>query len=187
MRIWTNEDDFDLGACVAVLGMFDGVHIGHQALIRRGIEIAKEENVPCVVYTFDRHPLSVICPEKEPKPLLSLSQKLDKIEKMGVSGVLIKPFTLEFAATQPEEFIRCLAEKMHIRALVAGFNFTFGDRGRGNSDTIYALSGKYGYRAEIIEAVQEGNQTVSSTLIRSLLSSGDIIHAQRLLHLRLQR
>ena len=187
MRIWTNEDDFDLGACVAVLGMFDGVHIGHQALIRRGIEIAKEENVPCVVYTFDRHPLSVICPEKEPKPLLSLSQKLDKIERMGANGVLIKPFTEEFAATQPEDFIKNLSEKMHVRALVAGFNFTFGDRGRGNAALIKALSGEYSYRAEIIQPVQEGDQTVSSTLIRSLMASGEMLHAQRLLRLCLER
>lgn len=183
MRIWTNEAEFDLGACVAVLGMFDGVHIGHQALIRRGIEIAGEENVPCVVYTFDRHPFSVLCPEKEPKPLLSLAQKLDKIERMGVDGVLIKPFTPEFAATPPEEYIRCLADELHVRAVVAGFNFSFGDRGRGNAAMIRALAEKYGYRAEIIEAVVEGEHTVSSTLIRSLIASGDMLHAQRLLRM----
>ena len=187
MRIWTSEADFDMGACVAVLGMFDGVHIGHQALIRRGIEIARAENVPCVVYTFDRHPLSVICPDREPKPLLSLAQKLDKIEKMGADGVLIKPFTAEFASTPPEEYIRCLSEKMHVKALVAGFNFTFGGRGRDNSGLIQALSAKYGYRAEIIDAVVEGENTVSSTLIRSLIASGDTAAAQRLLDLRFER
>jgi len=187
MRIWTSEDDFDLGACVAVLGMFDGVHIGHQALIQRGRELAKEENVPCVVYTFDRHPFSVLCPEKEPKALLSLAQKLDKIEKMGVDGVLIKPFTAEFAATPPEAYLRRLADKLHVRALVAGFNFTFGERGRGNADLIRAMAGELSYRAEVIEAVEEGGHTVSSTLIRSLIASGDMLHAQRLLRIRQAR
>ncbi len=187
MRIWTNEADFDLGACVAALGMFDGLHAGHQALIQRAKRIAEEENVPCVVYTFDRHPFSVLCPEKEPKQLLPLSEKLNKIEKMGVEGVLIKPFTAEFAATCPENFLRTLAEKMHVRALVAGFNFTFGDRGRGNAEMIRAMAAELSYRAEIIEAVEEGGQTVSSTLIRSLLASGDTLGAQRLLRLRFER
>lgn len=187
MRIWTSEDAYDLGPCVAALGMFDGVHLGHQALIRRAKQIAQEENVPCVVYTFDKHPFSVLCPEKEPKQLLPLSEKLNKIEKMGVDGVLIKPFTAEFASTQPEEYIKCLADKLHLRALVAGFNFTFGDRGRGNAELIKGMAEKYSYQAEIIEAVQEGDQTVSSTLIRSLIASGDTSHAHRLLRMDLQR
>ena len=187
MRIWTNERDFDLGACTAALGMFDGVHIGHQALIRRAKALAEEENVPCVVYTFDRHPFSVLCPEKEPKQLLPLSEKLNKIEKMGVDGVLIKPFTAEFAATRPEDFLRTLSEKMGVRAVVAGFNFSFGERGRGNAEMIRAMADELSYRAEIIEAVEVGGETVSSTLIRSLLASGDTIRAFRLLRLDLER
>ena len=187
MRIWTNEKDFDLGACVAALGMFDGVHIGHQALILRAKEIAEKENVPCVVYTFDRHPFSVLCPEKEPKQLLPLSEKLNKIEKMGVDGVMIKPFTPEFAATRPEDFLKTLADQMHVKALVAGFNFTFGERGRGNAEMIRAMADELSYRAEIIEAVEEGGKTVSSTLIRGLLASGETIKAYRLLSLHPER
>lgn len=187
MRTWTNEADFDLGACVAALGMFDGVHIGHQALILRAKQIAAEENVPCVVYTFDRHPLSVLCPEKEPKQLLPLSEKLNKFEKMGVDGVLIKPFTAEFAATCPEAFLKTLADKMHVKALVAGFNFTFGDCGRGNAEMIKAMAAELSYRAEIIDAVVEGEKTVSSTLIRGLIASGETAAAQRLLDLRFER
>jgi riboflavin kinase/FMN adenylyltransferase len=106
---------------------------------------------------------------------------------MGVDGVLIKPFTPEFAATCPESFLRTLAEKMHVRALVAGFNFTFGDRGRGNAEMIKSMAEELSYRAEIIEAVEEDGQTVSSTLIRSLLASGDTLGAQRLLRLRFER
>lgn len=187
MRIWTNEVEFDLGPCVAALGMFDGVHIGHQALIRRAKQIAQEENVPCVVYTFDRHPFSVLRPDEEPKQLLPLNEKLNKIEKMGVDGVLIKPFTAEFAATRSEDFLKTLAEKMRVKALVAGFNFTFGDRGRGNAEMIKAMAERFSYRAEIIEAVEEGGRAVSSTLIRSLIASGEHLHAQRLLHLEQER
>lgn len=187
MRIWTNEDDFDLESCVAALGMFDGVHIGHQELIFRAMKLAKRENVPCIVYTFDRHPLSVICPEKEPRQLLPLSKRLDKFEKMGVDGVLIKPFTPEFAATEPEEYLRRLSARLHPKALVAGFNFSFGDKGLGNADMLLSMADELGYRAEIIEAVREDGQTVSSTLIRELIASGDTQHAQRLLRLNFAR
>lgn len=187
MRIWTNEDDFDLDGCVAALGMFDGVHIGHQELIFRAMKLAKQEKLPCIVYTFDRHPFSVICPEREPRQLLPLSKKLDKFEKMGVDGVLIKPFTPEFAATPPEEYLRRLSERLHPKALVAGFNFSFGDKGLGNAQMLLGMANELGYRAEIIEAVQEDGQTVSSTLIRSLMASGDTAHAQRLLRLNYVR
>lgn len=183
MRIWTDEDDFDLPTCVAALGMFDGVHIGHQALIRRAMAIAAEENAPCVVYTFDRHPLGVICPEREPKQLLPLAQKLDKLEKMGVDGVLIKPFTPTFAATPPQTYLKTLSEKLHVRALVAGFNFSFGDHGCGDAEMIRTMASQLSYRAEILSAVEEDGQTVSSTRIRRLIADGDILHAQRLLRL----
>lgn len=187
MRIWTNEDDFDLEGCVAALGMFDGVHIGHQELISRAMKLARQENLPCIVYTFDRHPFSVICPEKEPKQLIPLAKKLDKFERMGVDGVLIKPFTPEFAATPPEEYLKRLSGRLHVRALVAGFNFSFGDKGLGNADLIRSMADELGYRAEIVDAVQEDGQIVSSTLIRSLLACGDAAHAQRLLRLNYVR
>ena len=101
--------------------------------------------------------------------------------------MLIKPFTAEFAATPPEAYLRRLADKLHVLALVAGFNFTFGERGRGNADLIRAMAGELSYRAEVIEAVEEGGHTVSSTLIRSLIASGDMLHAQRLLRIRQAR
>lgn len=187
MRIWTNEDDFDFDGCVAALGMFDGVHIGHQELIFRAMRLAKQENVPCIVYTFDRHPLSVICPEKEPRQLLPLSKKLDKFEKMGVDGVLIKPFTPEFAATEPEEYLRRLSERLHPKALVAGFNFSFGDKGLGNADMLLGMADELGYRAVIVDAVMDGDDVVSSTLLRRLKEQGEMQRLVRLLQLEGER
>ncbi len=181
MRVWTREDQFDLPASVAALGTFDGVHLGHQALIRRAMALAQELGAASVVCTFDRHPLLVLCPERAPRELLTLDQKLAKLERLGVDGVLVKPFTREFAAMAPEAYLRLLVDELRARAIVAGFNYTFGAQGRGDAALIRAEAAKLGYRAEIVEAVRDGADTVSSTLIRRLLAEGDAARAKRLL------
>lgn len=183
MKIWTNEDEFDLNASVVAMGMFDGVHLGHQALIRRAKQLSAELNAACVVYTFDRHPLSVIAPERAPAQLLDTEEKLAKFEKLGVDGVLLKPFTAEFAATDPGEYLERLTEKLRVRALVCGFNYTFGAGGRGNADMIRKEAQRLHCRAEIVDAVTDSGDTVSSTLIRNLLENGDESRAARLLRL----
>ena len=184
MRIWNNESEFDLKAAVVALGTFDGVHIGHQVLIERAMELAREESAACVVCTFDRHPLSLLCPERAPEPLMSLQEKLEELEKMGVDGVLLRAFTTEFAAIEPLAYLVELCEKLHVRAVVAGFNYTFGAGGRGNAELIRSQAAPLGYRAEIVEAVQDGEDTVSSTLIRSLLARGEKQRAEQLMMLR---
>ena len=186
MRIWKSEAEFDLGAAVAALGTFDGVHIGHQALIRRAIRLAKEEGCACVVCTFDRHPLSLLRPELAPVPLMDLEEKLSKLAAMGVDGVLLKEFTPEFAAIEPLAYLENLKRDLNLRAIVAGFNYSFGAGGRGNADLIRGQAEKLGYRAEIVEAVQDGRDTVSSTLIRSLIRQGDHARAAQLLDLQVR-
>lgn len=181
MRIWTNEHEFDLDASVVALGTFDGVHIGHQALIRRAKAMAVELDAACVVCTFDRHPLSLLCPERAPMPLTSLEEKLEKFKAMGVDGVLLKPFTKEFAAIEPVEYLNTLSQQLHARGIVAGFNYSFGAGGRGNADLIRAEAQRLGYRVEIVEAIVDGEDTVSSTLIRGLLAEGKTLRVQALL------
>lgn len=184
MRIWNTGAEFDLGAAVAALGTFDGVHIGHQALIRRAIERSRELGAASVVCTFDRHPLSLICPERAPKPLTALEEKLEKFERMGVDGVLLTAFTPEFAATPPRAYIEALSRDLGLRGVVAGFNYSFGAQGKGDAALIRELAGPLGYRAEIVEPVRDGEDTVSSTLIRALIARGEIARARRLLALR---
>lgn len=185
MRIWKNEAEFDRNAAVAVLGTFDGVHIGHQALIRRAIDLAREEDAACVVCTFDRHPLSLLRPERTPRPLMSLQEKLEKLEQMGVDGVLLHAFTAEFAAVEPLDYLKSLKQNLHLRGIVAGFNYSFGAQGRGNADLIRSQAQSLAYRAEILPPVQDGGEIVSSTLIRTLLERGEQKRAQQLLSLRL--
>ena len=186
MKVFRSEDQYDLGPSVVALGTFDGLHIGHQALIFRAMDLAREENAACVVCTFDRHPLSLLCPERAPAPLMTLQEKLDKLQKMGVDGVLVQAFTPEFAAAEPDNYLRTLAEKLQVRGIVAGFNYTFGAKGRGNADLIRARAEALSCRAEIMPAVQDGGETVSSTLIRSLLQRGENARADQLLALQVR-
>ena len=181
MRIYTDEAQYDLGPCAIALGTFDGVHIGHQTLIHRAMELARELNAASVVYTFDRHPMSVLCPERAPRELLTLEEKLKKLELLGVDAVLVKPFTVEFAAIEPVKYLEMLAREMRAKAVVAGFNYTFGAMGRGDAALICSEAARLGYRAEIVDAVTDGGDTVSSTLIRALQDRGEIARAERLM------
>ena len=186
MQIFTSEAEYNLGPAVAVLGTFDGVHIGHQALIRRAIDLAREENAACIVCTFDRHPLSLLCPERAPQPLMGLQEKMEKLASMGVDGVLLHTFTHEFAAIEPEAYLRSLKENLHIRGVVAGFNYSFGAKGRGDAALIREMAAALSYRAEIVNAVQDGNDVVSSTIIRTLLQQGETRRAHQLLSLQVR-
>ena len=181
MRVWKSEAEYDLQSCAVALGTFDGVHVGHQALIRRAMELARELDAASVVYTFDRHPLSVLCPERAPRELLTLEEKLHKLEELGVDGVLVKPFTEEFAAMEPVRYLEILAGKLRAKAVIAGFNYTFGAMGRGDAALIRSEAARLGYRAEIVDAVMDGGDTVSSTLIRALQDRGEIARAARLM------
>lgn len=186
MNIIDRESAFTGAASVVALGMFDGVHIGHQALIRRAVTLARELDAQCVVCTFDRHPLSVLMPERAPVPLLPLAENLKKFEALGADCTLVRPFTPEYGATPPEDFLRALVRDMRVKAVVAGENYTFGAGGRGDAALIRTLADELGYRAEIIPPVMDGDVMCSSTWIRNLLSEGQTEHAQRLLKLSIE-
>jgi len=183
MKIWHSEAEFNFRASAVALGMFDGVHIGHQALIRRARALADELDAACVVCTFDRHPLSVIRPERAPVQLRTMAEKLEKMAKMGVDGVLLHAFTPEFAAIEAKDYLERLTEGLRVKAVVAGFNYSFGAGGRGNAEMIRREAARLGYVAGIVDAVRDGSDAVSSTLIRELMAGGDQVRAARLLRL----
>lgn len=166
---------------VVALGMFDGVHVGHQKLIRTAVELAKEMDAKCVVCTFDRHPLSLLRPEHAPQPLLPLEENLRKFEQLGADAALIQPFTKEFAAMLPEDYIEALTDGLHAKAIVIGENYTFGRGGGGSAEMVRLLAKKYGYRAKIVEPVTDAEGLISSTRIRNLLRTGEVDRARELL------
>ncbi len=186
MQVFNSEMDYNLGPAVAVLGTFDGVHIGHQALINRAMALADEMKAASVVCTFDRHPLSLLCPQRTPAPLMTVEEKLDKLRAMGVDAVIVKPFTEAFAAMPAESYLRLLARQLRLKAVVAGFNYTFGAGGRGNAALIKEMAETLCYRAEIVEAILDGADVVSSTLIRGLVAQGDWARVDRLMKLQVK-
>jgi len=183
MKIIYDATGFTGHRAAVALGMFDGVHIGHQALIRRTVALAKEMDAQSVVCTFDRHPLSVICPERAPQALLPLHENLKKFERLGAEWALIQAFTQEYSATDPVAFLRGLVRDMRAVAIVAGENYTFGARGRGDAALIRGMAEALGYRAEIVPSVMDGDVMCSSTRIRQLLARGETEHAQSLLRI----
>ena len=183
MRFWRDEEQFDLPSCVVALGTFDGVHKGHQALIRRAMELARELDTACVAYTFYEHPLRVLCPERAPRMLLSPFEKREKLQAMGIDGLLMRNFTPEYAATEPVTYLEGLVSRMRVKGVVAGFNYSFGAVGRGNAALIRGEAARLGYRAEIVDAVMDEGDVVSSTLLRRLRRDGERERFLRLLRL----
>lgn len=181
MKVLYSEDEFQGQASVVALGMFDGVHIGHQRLIRTAVSLAREWEIPSVVCTFDRHPLEVLCPERAPERLLSLEENLKKFERLGADFALVKTFTNTFAAELPEDFLEFLADKLRVKVIVAGENYTFGRAGCGNAEMLRRYETKFGYRAVIVPPVMDGKRMASSTYVRELLRCGEIEHAARLM------
>ena len=183
MKIIHGPGEFRDAASVVALGMFDGVHIGHQALIRRAEALAGELGAKSVVCTFDRHPLSVLFPERAPAPLLPLAGNLEKFEALGADYALVQAFTPEYGATPPEDFLRALVRDYRVRAIVAGENYTFGAGGRGDAALIRRMAVELGCRAEIVPPVMDGDVMCSSTRIRQLIEKGEKAHAERLMRI----
>ncbi len=167
---------------VVCIGVFDGVHKGHQALIRRSREIADELGCTVTVITFNPHPGRVLRPEGAPAELGSLTDRIAWITAAGADEVIVMPFTPALAATTPEEFVRlALRERTNARAVVVGDNFTFGAGATGSVDTLRELGARMGFRAESL-MIADGAETISSTRVRYLLGhDGDVEGAARLL------
>lgn len=170
------------GPVFVAIGVFDGVHRGHQALIRRCIINAGTGGGTPVVATFDPHPMKVLQPETAPRLLTSTAHKIALIEALGVSHLLVIPFSLEFAATPPAEFIRELSA--HCRPLAeicVGQAWTFGAKRAGNLTLLQHMGRELDFRTEGIADISHDGDLVSSTRIRRLISGGDLEGAAHLL------
>jgi riboflavin kinase/FMN adenylyltransferase len=164
------------------LGNFDGVHRGHQKLIRRLVTESHEKGDVSGILTFDPHPLAVLRPDQCPPFLLSQQAKFEVLERLGVELVVALPFNYEFARLTPYDFVKeILCREMQVRSVVVGYNFAFGHRGQGTPDTLAEYAHLCGYSVSVIPPVMMGDVVVSSTLIRSLLLEGRVEEAARFL------
>ena len=166
---------------VLALGMFDGVHIGHRVLLERAATLARREGVPLVVCTFQEHPLQVIAPEKCPPLLSTFDERNELMEAMGVDVLCAMPFTPDVMTMLPEEYVGQLVRRFHPMHIVCGYNHTFGRKGQGTPALLNALGAALGFETSIVPKITMGDQDVSSTVIRGMLSNGNVDIARKLL------
>ncbi len=181
MRIVSSMQEWGEESSVVALGTFDGVHIGHARLIREAVRLAGEFSVPSAALTFDRHPLSLIRPEAVPQALTSPEEKRARLSALGLDALIEHPFTPEFAALSPDEFFDLLASSLHPRALVVGFNYTFGRKGAGDAGHLAYLCREQGILCRVMEPVCADGRPVSSSRIRALIQAGKTAEADALL------
>jgi len=169
------------GICIG-LGNFDGVHLGHQQLINQLVTSARKAGGTAVVFTFEPHPAAVLKPETAPPLLLAPELKQRIIAGFGVDLFLAVPFTREFAMLAPEAFVKeVLCDEIGVKSVFVGYNYTFGHRGAGTPETLAALGLRYGFEVSVVPPVTVDGKPVSSTLIRSLLTEGNVGEARRYL------
>ena len=175
--VWRSLDDVppDLGRTVVTIGNFDGVHLGHQHVIRRARARATETGLDRVVaVTFDPHPIAVLRPEHAPPTLTSVDARVEMLADAGVDAVLVVPFSREIAAWSPERFVRdVLVGALRARVVVVGANFRFGSRAAGDVATLRELGAELDFDTEGI-ALDGGPQVWSSTYVRNCLTAGDV-------------
>ncbi|MDR5701342.1 bifunctional riboflavin kinase/FAD synthetase [Agromyces aerolatus] len=171
------------GPSAVTIGKFDGVHQGHRAVITELREVAEARDLRSVVVTFDRNPLALLAPEKNPDELVSVRQKLGLLATTGLDAALVLPFDRALASLAPETFVqRVLVDALDARAVLVGSDFRFGARGAGDVALLERLGRELGFSVEIIDDVRpEGERRASSTWIRELLAEGDVEHAALLL------
>lgn len=167
---------------VVTLGNFDGVHRGHQELIRMIIARARETGGLSAVVTFRPHPLKVLAPEKCP-PLISIyEEKIRLLEELGIDLLVKIPFTVDFSEMSPRDFVKdILAGLLGAKEIFVGFNYRFGRGREGNIESLRRLGEEFGFTVREVEQISLDGEPVSSTKIRQLLKRGEVEHAARLL------
>lgn len=172
----------ELPSPVVAIGAFDGVHLGHRALIERTRAEAKRRSGTAVLFTFEPHPAKLLAPELCPPLLTTPEQKLSLLEEAGLDAVVIEPFTRELAALPAEAFvIERLLDRVRAEALITGCDFTFGRHREGTIETLRRLGAERGVEAIVVPAVFSGEALVSSTLIRNQIAAGQVARAATLL------
>ncbi|MFD5631916.1 MULTISPECIES: bifunctional riboflavin kinase/FAD synthetase [unclassified Streptomyces] len=188
MQRWRGLEDIpeDWGRSVVTIGSYDGVHRGHQLIIRHAVDRARDLGVPSVVVTFDPHPSEVVRPGSHPPLLAPHHRRAELMAELGVDALLILPFTTEFSKLSPADFVaKVLVDKLHAKAVVEGPNFRFGHKAAGNVDFLREQGRTYDFEVEVVDLYVTGDagggEPFSSTLTRRLVAEGDVEGAREIL------
>jgi riboflavin kinase/FMN adenylyltransferase len=172
----------DARHAAVTVGNFDGLHLGHQKILRAVQEHARAAEQRAAVVTFDPHPVRVLRPDRAPRMIQTLAQRLAGFEQMGLDAALVLRFDQALSQVSPEEFIkRILARGLHAGSILVGANFRFGHRGAGDVRLLSEFGKRHGFRVEIVPPVEIGGRIVSSTAIREAVERGDVAAAASLL------
>lgn len=172
---------------VLALGMFDGVHIGHRVLVKKARALAQAAAAPLIACTFMKHPMELIAPEKAPALLTTFEERAALLELLGVDYLYAMPFDHQVMNQLPEEYVGELVRHFHPTDIVCGYNHSFGKKGGGSPALLDALGGALGFRVSVVPKITYQSQDVSSTVIRQLLSAGDVALARHMLDRPYQR
>lgn len=168
--------------CVATIGNFDGLHLGHRAVLARLTGKARELGLPSTVITFEPHPQEFFMPMRRPARLTSFREKLEILVDSAVDRVLCLHFNRRLAEMPAEQFVtRILVDSLGVRSLSVGGDFRFGHRRAGDIGLLRGQAARHGFEVLVMDAVEQGGQRISSTRIRKLLQDGDLDAAASLL------
>ncbi len=181
MRIITidmkNDKRYPMPLC-ACIGYFDGMHKGHQELVRRTIGLAKQNRCESALITFDPDPWETIYGKKDLTHITTMKQRINKTMSLGIQNVIILSFTKQMSELSPEQFTKDVLGRLNIHALVCGFDFHYGHKGRGDSST---LKRDTDWQIEVVDAVEDEEGKISSTRISEAIRSGNMEKARSML------
>jgi riboflavin kinase/FMN adenylyltransferase len=162
---------------VVCVGTFDGVHLGHQAVILQAVEVAREQGLPCCLLTFDRHPAATLAPDRCPPAILSLETRLKKFEELGIAVTVIQQFDYELSQIEAEDFLsKVLIDRFKAVQLVVGHDFAMGKGRKGDAEWLRAR-----VATQVVPPFEVDGTRVSSSLVRALITKGELANAERLL------
>ena len=163
------------GRCVVTIGVFDGVHRGHQQIIGHAVQSARRADQPAVVVTFAPHPSEVVRPGSHPPVLTTQRYKAELLDEMGVDVMCVVPFTLDFSRLSPDAFVHeVLVEALHASDVVIGENFRYGHRAAGDVATLRREGRMFGFATEGVPLLRDGDLTISSTYVRTCVAGGEV-------------
>jgi riboflavin kinase/FMN adenylyltransferase len=184
VNIWNGRDYFPKGRpkVVASIGNYDGVHLGHQEILRGVVDDAAGRRLPSLLITFDPHPVAIVAPQRSPKRLQTREQKLKALEKTGLSDLLILEFDHRLASYSGEDFFsKVLLPVMELDAIHVGMNFRFGKQRSGDLELLGNIGKEHGFAVHGRPAVKLGDDPISSSSIRNAVSEGRVELARQML------
>lgn len=176
MKVFRSLDDIkNIKETVVALGNFDGIHVGHQELLKRAVKSAKITGMKSAVFTFNNHPKNVVAGKRVVRNIMYYDEKIEMFRHLGIDYVFSIDFDYDISHTEPEDFIiNILMDKLKMKEAFCGFNYRYGYQAKGDTDLLMKVGRRRGFSLHVIDPVRVKGQIVSSSLIRELIAEGKV-------------